>query len=63
MACRIACFTSQIGGMNVQFGGLARVQMHSRGIIITCLLSPSPWSTLGGWDKASAGILVFPRIY
>ena len=37
--------------------------MHSRGIMVICLLLSSPWLTLGGRDRVLAGILVFPRIY
>jgi len=45
--------------------GLVTVMaVHTRdgGIIMILWLSFSPWSTPGGHDKASAGMLVFPGI-
>jgi len=36
------------------------VETWDRGIIVILWLSFSPWSTPGGWDKASVDILVFP---
>ena len=63
MAYRIAHFTSWIGSMNIRSVDRSRVQMCSGGIIVMFLLSLSPWSTPGGRDKVSVGILVFPRMY
>jgi len=36
------------------------VRTRDGGIIVIFWLSFSPWSTPGGCDKASAGMLVFP---
>ena len=33
------------------------------GMIVTSLLSSLPWSFPGGLDRASAAVLVLPRIY